>query len=79
MKADNDEYPVVKFVGQPLAGVAAASLDIAEEAVALIDVEYEHLDFVIDVAVLIVGRDSSLLGFLLPTQQPLRYQKQARS
>lgn len=49
MKNDNDEFPVVKYAGQPLAGVAAASLDIAEEAVKLIEVDYEHLDFVIDV------------------------------
>jgi xanthine dehydrogenase YagR molybdenum-binding subunit len=49
MKTDDGEYPVVKYAGQPLAAVAASSLDIAEEAIHLIEVEYEHLDFVIDV------------------------------
>jgi xanthine dehydrogenase YagR molybdenum-binding subunit len=49
MKNDEGEYPVVKYAGQPLAGVAASSLAIAEEAIQLIEVQYEHLDFVIDV------------------------------
>lgn len=48
MKNDDDEYPDVKFAGQPLAGVAASSLAIAEAAVKLIDVDYEHLEYVID-------------------------------
>jgi len=48
MKNDDGVLPIVKYVGQPLAAVAAASLDIAEEAVNLIDVDYEQLDFVID-------------------------------
>ncbi|NND35325.1 MAG: xanthine dehydrogenase family protein molybdopterin-binding subunit, partial [Saprospiraceae bacterium] len=33
------EYPDVKYVGQPLAGVAAESLAVAREAIALIDVK----------------------------------------
>lgn len=49
LKNDKDEFPEVKFAGQPLAGIAAASLAIAEEAVKLIEVDYEHFDFVIDV------------------------------
>lgn len=39
----------VHYKGQPVAAVAAASLQIAEEALALIDVEYEPLPVVDDV------------------------------
>ncbi|MEK6782228.1 MAG: xanthine dehydrogenase family protein molybdopterin-binding subunit [Bacteroidota bacterium] len=49
MKSDDNEFPDVKYVGQPLVGVAASSLDIAEEAIKLIDVEYKYSAFVIDV------------------------------
>lgn len=42
------KYPMVKYVGQPLAGVAAESLEIAKEAVSLIKVNYEKKPFVID-------------------------------
>lgn len=49
MKSDDNEFPDVKYVGQPLVGVAASSLDIAEEAITLIDVEYKYSAFVIDV------------------------------
>jgi xanthine dehydrogenase YagR molybdenum-binding subunit len=49
MKTDDGDYPVVKYAGQPLGGVAASSLEIAEEAIKLIDVDYEYLDFVVDV------------------------------
>lgn len=45
---DSSKYQDVKYVGQPLAGVAADSLDIAKEAIALIRVEYETRPFVID-------------------------------
>lgn len=38
----------VLFAGQKVAAVAAGSLDIAEEALALIEVEYEELDPVFD-------------------------------
>ena len=41
-------YPMVKYVGQPLGGVAAESLEIAKEAVSLIKVNYEKKPFVID-------------------------------
>ncbi len=41
-------YPEVKYAGQPIVGVAAISMDIAEEAVNLIRVEYEPLEFVVD-------------------------------
>jgi CO/xanthine dehydrogenase Mo-binding subunit len=38
----------VRFVGEPVAAVAAETLETAEEAVALIDVEYEELPAVFD-------------------------------
>jgi xanthine dehydrogenase molybdenum-binding subunit len=46
-----DEYifdQKVRYVGDKVAAVAATSLDIAEEALEQIDVEYEELPFVID-------------------------------
>lgn len=49
LKTEDGAYPTVKYAGQPLGAVAAASLDIAEEAIDLIEIEYEYLDFVIDV------------------------------
>ncbi len=45
---DESRYPDIKFAGQPIAGVAAESLDIAEEASKLIEVEYKYLPFVVD-------------------------------
>ncbi|MCB0668032.1 MAG: xanthine dehydrogenase family protein molybdopterin-binding subunit, partial [Saprospiraceae bacterium] len=45
---DGKTYPQVKYVGQPLAGVAADTLDIAKEAVRLIKVTYDEKPFVID-------------------------------
>ena len=44
-----DKYPVVRFAGQPIAAVAATSQAGADEAVALVRVEYEPLPFVVDV------------------------------
>lgn len=38
----------VRFVGQPVAAVAATSVDVAEAALELIDVEYEELPAVFD-------------------------------
>src|SRR5512136_1463827 len=38
----------VRYVGDPVAGVAATSVEIAEKAVELIDVEYEILQPVLD-------------------------------
>jgi carbon-monoxide dehydrogenase large subunit len=40
----------VRFIGEKVAVVAAADPDVAEEAVALIDVEYEDLPAIIDLA-----------------------------
>src|SRR5690606_12216058 len=44
----NGKYPMVKYVGQPLGGVAAESLEIAKDAISLISVNYEKKPFVID-------------------------------
>lgn len=38
----------VRYVGEPVAAVAAESAEIAEEAISLIDVQYEALPFVTD-------------------------------
>ena len=43
------KFPDVKYVGQPIGGVAAESLEIAKDAVALIKVNYENKPFVIDI------------------------------
>ncbi len=42
------KYPEIKYAGQPIAGVAAISTEVAEEALNLIKVEYEPMDFVVD-------------------------------
>lgn len=44
----NGRYPMVKFAGQPLGGVAAESLEIARDAIKLIKINYEKKPFVID-------------------------------
>ncbi len=46
---NNGKYPMVKYVGQPLGGVAAESLEIAKDAISLIKVNYEKKPFVIDI------------------------------
>lgn len=46
---EEGKYPSVKYVGQPLGGVAAESLDIAKDAISLIKVSYDTKPFVIDV------------------------------
>jgi xanthine dehydrogenase YagR molybdenum-binding subunit len=42
------KYPMVKYAGQPLGGVAAESLEIAKDAIKLIEVNYQRKPFVID-------------------------------
>jgi xanthine dehydrogenase YagR molybdenum-binding subunit len=42
------KYPVVRYAGQPIAAVAATSPNAAEEAAALIKVQYENIPFVVD-------------------------------
>jgi CO/xanthine dehydrogenase Mo-binding subunit len=39
----------VRYQGEPVAAVAAETEEIAKEAISLIDVEYEELDYVLDV------------------------------
>ncbi|HEY8041020.1 MAG TPA: xanthine dehydrogenase family protein molybdopterin-binding subunit [Polyangiaceae bacterium] len=41
-------FPVVRYVGQPIAAVAATTQAIADEAARLVRVEYERLPFVVD-------------------------------
>jgi xanthine dehydrogenase YagR molybdenum-binding subunit len=42
-------FPILRYIGQPIAAVAAVSTAIAEEALSLIKIEYEVLPFVVDV------------------------------
>ncbi len=42
------KYPVVRYAGQPVAAVAAVTPHAAEEAAALVKVEYEQLPFVVE-------------------------------
>ena len=42
------KYPVVRYAGQPIAAVAATTPYAAEEAAALVKVQYEALPFVVD-------------------------------
>jgi xanthine dehydrogenase YagR molybdenum-binding subunit len=42
------KYPVVRFAGQPIAGIAASTQAEADDAVKLVKVEYEPLPFVVD-------------------------------
>jgi len=41
-------YPVIRYAGQPIAGVAAVSPQIASDAAALIKVKYDEMPFVVD-------------------------------
>jgi xanthine dehydrogenase YagR molybdenum-binding subunit len=41
-------YPVVRYAGQPVAGVAAISQQIANDAAALVKVQYDTMPFVVD-------------------------------
>ena len=43
-----NKYPMVKYAGQPLGGVAAESLEIAKDAIKLIEINYQRKPFVID-------------------------------
>ena len=46
---EQSKYPLVRFAGQPVAGLAATSRAAADEAARLVKVEYETLPFVVDV------------------------------
>jgi len=41
-------YPIVRYAGQPIAGVAAISQVIADDAAALVKVQYDAMPFVVD-------------------------------
>jgi xanthine dehydrogenase YagR molybdenum-binding subunit len=41
-------YPVVRYAGQPIAGVAAVSQQIANDAAKLVKVQYDTMPFVVD-------------------------------
>jgi CO/xanthine dehydrogenase Mo-binding subunit len=41
------KYPVIRYSGQPIAAVAASSPNVAQEAAALIKVQYQELPFVL--------------------------------
>ena len=45
---EQNRYPLVRYVGQPIAAVAATSPQAAEDAAAKIKVTYETLPFVVD-------------------------------
>lgn len=48
-KEVDDSYPDIKYAGQPVLGVAATSIDIAEEALGKVKIEYSALPFVVDI------------------------------
>ncbi len=41
-------YPIIRYAGQPIAGVAAITQSIADDAAALVKVQYEEMPFVVD-------------------------------
>ncbi len=46
---EQHDYPEVKYAGQPILGVAAVSDEVAEEALALVKIDYDFKDFVVDI------------------------------
>ncbi|GAA6621048.1 xanthine dehydrogenase family protein molybdopterin-binding subunit [Scytonema sp. NUACC26] len=61
------QLPLIRFVGQPIAAVAATTPDAAEEAVRSIRVEYEQLPFVADMEA--ARQSNAPLVFQGPTEQ----------
>src|SRR5262249_19277307 len=47
-KETPSRYPVIRYAGQPIAGIAAVSQQIANDAVELVKVQYEEMSFVVD-------------------------------
>lgn len=47
-KEEPSRYPIVRYIGQPVAAVAATTPEIAAEAVKLVKIDYEVLPFVVD-------------------------------
>lgn len=60
-------FPVVRYVGQPIAAVAASTQAIADEAARLVRVEYEVLPFVVDMEE--ARKDGAPLVFPGPADQ----------
>ena len=48
LKDNKENYPEIKYAGQPIGAVAASSLVIAEEAANAIEIEYDYGKFIID-------------------------------
>ena len=48
-ETNENRYPAIKYAGQPVAGVAALSEHVAEEALQLIKVDYRRSPFVVDI------------------------------
>ena len=46
---EGEEYPLVRYAGQPIVAIAATTEAIAEEAVGLVKVDYNTMPFVVDV------------------------------
>src|SRR5579884_805067 len=46
---EKERYPLIRFAGQPIAGLAATSQAAADEAARLIRIDYEEMPFVVDV------------------------------
>src|SRR5437763_17174426 len=42
------KYPVIRYAGQPIAGIAAITPQIAADAAALVKVKYDDMPFVVD-------------------------------
>jgi len=41
-------YPIIRYLGQPVAGIAAVTQDIADDAAALVKIQYAPLPFVVE-------------------------------
>jgi xanthine dehydrogenase YagR molybdenum-binding subunit len=54
--------PVVRWVGQPVAAVAATTRHVAEEAARAVDVRYEPMPFVVDLDVALRGEADAYEG-----------------
>ncbi len=67
-KVKGEKYPLIRYAGQAVAGVAATSPSIAEEAARLVVVDYEPLPFTVDLEH--AKKADAPLVFPGPTEQP---------
>ncbi len=67
-KVPGEKYPLIRYVGQAVAGVAAVSQAIADQAARLVKVEYEVLPFTVDLEE--ARKPGAPLVFKGPTEQP---------